>query len=322
MPCDLCLVGDVGATYARFALHDQARGSLEQAETLRCDDYPDLVSAVEHYLAQTGAPRPVRAAIAVACTVTEDEVEFVNRTWSFSIAHTKQRLGMDELLVMNDFYALALSLPYLSEDDLMRVGGGEALPECPRALVGPGSGLGMSFVVPTPSGLVPIATEGGYATFAAQGGREQEVIDILRKRFNGHVSQERVCSGPGLPLLYEALCELDGQPQAAPTPAEIVERACTGSCERSSEVVSMFCAALGTVAGNAALMLGARGGVYIAGGIVPRLGELFAASPFRARFESKGRYSYYVKATPTWVIRHPHPALLGAAHALRPPSSE
>jgi glucokinase len=313
------LVGDVGGTFARFALHDRGADRIASPQTLRCDDYPDLAAAVEHYLSCTGAPRPPRAAIAVACTVTDDQVEFTNRDWSFSIESTRQRLGMDNLVVLNDFHALALSLPLLDGEHLITVGGGEPAREAPRALVGPGSGLGVSLLVPIPGGgHVAVPAEGGHATFAAQDARERAVVELLQKEHNGHVSCERMVSGIGLKCIYHALCVLDGVTELPLAPADIVDRARASSCPQSVETVDMFCAALGTVAGNVALITGARGGVYIGGGIVPKLGALFARSRFRDRFEAKGRYTGFMQSIPTYVIRHPHPALLGAASALAP----
>jgi glucokinase len=177
------------------------------------------------------------------------------------------------------------------------------------------------------SGLVPdgadgwrvIVGEGGHATLPAINAREASLVAVLRERF-GHVSAERALSGPGLVNLYEAVCALDGEAPATLEPAQVMERAFAddGAARdpQCAEAVTSFASLLGNVAGNLALTLGARGGVFIGGGVVPRLGERFAQLPFRERFEDKGRFRAYLEAIPTWVITAKSPALLGAARAL------
>jgi len=208
-----------------------------------------------------------------------------------------------------------LALPYLGPDDRMTVGGGGAVPGAPLAVLGPGSGLGVSGLVACSAGWTPLTGEGGHATMAPATDRESAVLDHMRRHFD-HVSAERVLSGPGLVNLYNTLAELSGTPSRGYTAPQITDLGMRGEDPMCSETTAMFCAMLGTVAGNLALTLGARGGVFIAGGIVPRLGRFFADSPFRARFQAKGRFEPYLAAIPTHVLTHPLAAFLGCAAML------
>ena len=238
-----------------------------------------------------------------------------NHPWSFSIEELQRRLGLTRLVVVNDFAANAMALPHLEPDGRQKIGGGSAAPRAPMAVLGPGSGLGVCGLVPGEHGPIAIAGEGGHATLAPADDRESEVLARMRRRF-GHVSAERVLSGPGLVNLYQALAELDGAPAEPFSPAQIADREIGETHPLCRAAVDLFCAMLGTVAGDLALTLGARGGVFIAGGIVPRLGATFAQSRFRARFEDKGRFSAYLAAIPTYVVTYPIPAFLGLAALL------
>jgi glucokinase len=282
---------------------------------LLCEDYPNLTEAIEAYLVHAGAAVPARVALAVATSPHGDRVSFTNNPWSFSIAELGAQLGVRRLRVINDFYANALAVPHLRDSDLQQVGGGAAVPGTPMAVIGPGSGLGVSAVVPDGTRYIPVAGEGGHVTMPAADEVENAVLALMRARYD-HVSAERLLSGPGLINIYNALCEIDGTPAEALTAAQI-SSALTGAGEGCAKrAVQMFCAMLGAIAGNLALTLGARGGVYIAGGIVPKLGAAFAHSQFRARFEDKGRFRTYLAAIPTFVIVRPDAALLGAAQLL------
>ena len=309
------LIADIGGTNARFALA-AGDGRIEAERVLSGADYPDLVQAAAAYLDQMDGPRPRRAAVAVATPVAGDWIQFTNSPWAFSTEAARQALGLDRLLILNDFTALALALPLLGADERRAVGGGTAVAEAPIGLIGPGTGLGVSGLVWSGSRWIALQTEGGHVTFSAADEREWAVQQILRRRF-GHVSPERLLSGPGLVHLHGALAELQGWPAEQLTPAAITDRAMAGTCPHCIEVLELFCGALGTAAANLAVTLGARGGVYIGGGIVPRLGALFDRSPFRSRFEFKGRFGAYVAAIPTWVITAANPALRGVAAALR-----
>jgi glucokinase len=310
------LLADIGGTNARFALAG-ADGAPGAVTVLSCDDFPGLAEAAESFLhASPPAARPSQAAIAVASPVTGDEVRLTNRRWSFSIEETRTRLGLARLEVVNDFTAVAHAIPRLGPADRIQVGGGKPAAGTPVAVIGPGTGLGVSGLVPDNSGRwTALATEGGHVTLPATDAREMAVIDYLRGRYE-HVSAERALSGPGLVNLYEALARIEARDAETLSPPEITARAMLGDDPLCSGAVELFCAFLGTVAGDLALSLGARGGVWIAGGIVPRLGEAFVASPFRARFEAKGRFEGYMKAIPSWVVTHRHPAFPGLAALL------
>jgi glucokinase len=305
------LVADIGGTNVRFALADP-RGRLRAVRTFAVADFPGPAAAVRVYLAAVEA-RPRRVAFAVASPVLGDRITLTNHPWSFSRRALKHALGVSELAVINDFQAIALALPCLSGRALQKVGGGVPVRDAPKAAIGPGTGLGVAALVPCDGGWRALPTEGGHVTMAAFNKTEAEVLQVLGRDL-GHVSAEKVLSGPGLQNLHRALSRIAGLAEApAPDPAAIAERALHRSCPVCVEALQMFAAMLGTVASNLALSIGARGGVYIAGGIVPRLGAWFARSPFRARFESKGRFGDYLKAIPTYVVGAPEPALSGLA---------
>jgi glucokinase len=313
------LIADIGGTNARFALLDSTIWRDEQV--LACADYPDLVAAVEHYLGvvgATGAGRPSEAAMAIAGPITGDVIRMTNHPWQFSAAHTRERLALGRLIFLNDFTALAMAVRHLPNDELETVGRGRAVVGAPIALIGPGTGLGVSGLIPAGAHFVALQGEGGHATLSIVSEREIAVLKQLRQRFS-HVSAERVLCGPGLVNLYEALRAIDGQVPESLTPPDITRRATEGSCRVCLETVNLFCGLLGTMAGNLVLTLGAVGGLYIGGGIVPRLGRVFSASPFRDRFEDKGRYAEYLGAVPTLVIHSKLPAFVGLARAFVEP---
>lgn len=309
------LVADVGATNARFGLTLSGNANVMQEKVLPCSAYPSISAAIEHYLAGIDGPPPRQAAIAIANPVVGDWVQMTNHVWAFSIEETRKSLGMERLIVLNDFTALAMALPFLPPAELRQVGGGQSCPGAPLALLGPGSGLGVSGLIPSPAGWVPLQGEGGHTSFCPANEREADILRIAWRE-RRHVSAERLISGLGMDNLYRAVAELHGQRREAPAPAEITASAMKGDDPISTEVVETFCAMLGTVAANLTLMLGARGGVYIGGGIVPKLGDYFDRSPFRRRFEDKGRFSEYLASIPSYVITAATPALLGAAQAL------
>jgi glucokinase len=307
------LVADIGGTHARFALV-AADGTVGAAEVLRCADYPSPVEAARAYLAGPGGGAvPGRAAFAIACPIDGDEVALTNSPWRFSLEQTRAALGLDRLDAVNDFAAVALAAPYLGAADLLTVGGGAARPGFPLVALGPGTGLGVAGLVPLPGGgWHGVAGEGGHVTMAPATDREAAVLDWLRARFD-HVSAERVLSGQGLVNLYQALCALSGHQVVFSTPDVISAHGLDGSDPVCREAVELFFAMLGTVAGNLALTFGAHGGVFLAGGILPRMAEAFRASGFRARFEAHGRFQAYLAGIPTRLIRHPLPAFVGLA---------
>lgn len=309
------LVADIGGTNARFALIEAPDAAPTHLRSLRCAEHDGPAAALRAWLADTGATLPEYAAFGIATPIDGDAVAMTNHSWRFSIEALRAELGLRRLTVVNDFTALALSLPVLGDGDLLRVGGGEARTGGARALIGAGTGLGVSGLLPAPGGWVPLQGEGGHVTLPACSAREAAVVAWLAAR-HGHVSAERVLSGSGLVALHHALRALDGSPHIARTPAEIREQALAGGCRHCVEALALFCALLGTVAGDLALTLGARGGLYIGGGIVPRLGDFFLRSAFRERFVAKGRFRPWLERIPTYLIIAPHAALAGASAAL------
>ena len=241
---------------------------------------------------------------------------WTNNDWVFSIAALKRSLGAERCLVINDFTALAMSLTALAPGDLRAVGTGRAVAGAPMALLGPGTGLGVSGLLPQGGGRwSAVSGEGGHVTLAATDEHEAAILAVLRQRF-GHVSAERVLSGAGLVNLYGAQCAVNGVAALQLSPSDVTDAALDGSDPLCAQAVQRFTVFLGNAAGNLALTLGARGGVFIGGGIVPRLGEHFDAALFRQHFEAKGRFADYLKAMPTSVITAAAPALIGASNAL------
>jgi glucokinase len=312
-------LGDIGGTNARFGWQAGEGAAISHVQVLPCAEHVSLLAAAQSYLQQQGLPTPPSAAFGIANPVTGDQVAMTNHDWAFSINALREGLGLARFLLLNDFTALALSLPQLPPTHKLAVGGGQAAPNAAIGLIGPGTGLGVSGLLPLgyQDKWIPIAGEGGHVSLSASTPLEFAAIQHLQQRY-GHVSAERVISGTGLVDLYHALCDLqDGQGREITTPAEVLARAQALPQSNANQALDMFCGFLGSVAGDLALTLGARGGIYIGGGIVPRLGARFAASPFRARFEDKGRFKTYLQNIPTWVIHSPvSPALQGASQAL------
>jgi len=309
------LLADIGGTNIRFALVPEGGSEPQQVVNMLCADFSGLEEAARHYLREAGVASVAEAAFDVATAVTGDFIKLTNSPWAFSIEQTRRALGLQRLIVINDFTALALSLPYIQPSALRKIGGGAGVSAAPFALIGAGTGLGVSALIASDSRWIPIQGEGGHTAFSPMDEREDGVLALLRERY-GHVSTERVCSGPGLVNLYESLCALDHVAVKALKPEQVTEAGLSASDPQCAEALQMFCAILGTAAANLVITLGARGGLYIGGGIVPRLGDYFIDSPFRARFEHKGRFSKYLAEVPAWVILAENPALLGLAGAL------
>jgi glucokinase len=314
------LLADIGGTYARFTL-ETAAGVFQHSASLRCAEHADFHAAVTAFLAglPAGLAQAVEhAAIAIANPVEGDDVRMTNYHWKFSIEQMRQRLGLATLVVVNDFTALAMALPRLAPAQRRQVGGGQARENSVIGVLGAGTGLGVSGLIPLvgpDGGYVALGTEGGHTSFAPRDEREIAILRYGLTQFP-HLSFERLLSGRGLELIYRALCQRAGkaaEPLAAP---EITRRALADADTLCTETLHAFCNVLGTTASNLAVTLGALGGVYIGGGIVPRLGEWFDRSGFRARFEDKGRFSDYCKAIPTFVVTAEHATFSGASAIL------
>jgi len=308
------LIADIGGTYARFAVETEL-GRFEHAASLPCAQYPDFQAAVTAYLQALPALTIEHAAIAIANPVEGDEVRMTNYHWQFSIEQMRQRLGLQTLVVVNDFTALAMALPRLASAQRRQVGGGQARERSVVGLLGAGTGLGVSGLIPAGDGWVALGTEGGHTSFSPRDEREMAILRYALAEYD-HVSFERLLSGPGIELIHRALCAHAGQPATLMSAPEITRRALDGSDPLCAQTLEAFCAMLGTAAANLAVTLGAMGGIYIGGGIVPRLGEYFDRSGFRERFEKKGRFSSYVRAIPTFVITAEQATFVGASAIL------
>ncbi len=317
----LALIADIGGTNARFALTDLTTPTAQVLEprSLDASRFASLQHAAEHYLDDLDV-RPRHAAIAVASPVNGEEIRLTNRAWSFTRRELRHALGLDGLHVLNDFGAVAWSVPALHSADQMALHGDEHAPlQGPITVLGPGTGLGVALLVGGPHHWQVVETEGGHVSFAALGDEELNIARWFTARF-GRVSNERLLCGSGLShidaVLRGAVDHATGQHQALREPADIVSAAIDGHDLAARRTLARFCAVLGSVAGDAALIHGART-VMIAGGIVPRFLPFLRSSAFRERFLAKGRFAAYLESVNIRVITHPGPGLLGAAMALR-----
>jgi len=303
------LLADIGGTNARFAL--LAGGVLGTIVHMAVSDYGSFHEALDKYLGHLPGAGTIRAAIlAVSGPVQNGRCALTNNPWVIDAVDLRAAYGFSTVRLINDFEAVAWALPRLSRDKLLQVGGGQRVVSAPLAALGPGTGLGMAFSIPHATSHLVFPSEGGHSTLAGTSLREDAVIAWLRQRF-GHVSVERVLSGNGLENLHEALAALDHLTLPRRPAAEITQAAIQGNCPTSRAAVDMFCAMLGTVAGNLALILGARGGVFVGGGILRHMSEYFANSGFRARFEDKARFSKYLEPIPAYLILDEDAAFVG-----------
>lgn len=303
------LLADIGGTNARFALLEGE--AWTPPVNLALDGFTGIAAAIAAFLGDR--PPPAAAVLAVAGPVQHNRVTLTNRGWVVDGAAVAAALGLGRVRVVNDFAALSRSLPHLAGADLHPLGGGAAEPGEPMAVLGPGTGLGVGAFLPPDRVLV---TEGGHASLATHDAREAAVVEWLRAR-HGHVSAERLLSGQGIENIHAALAALDDAGTEPLDAATVTARALSGECRTCREALEMFCALLGGVAGDLALLYGARGGVYVAGGICPRFPEFLAASRFRARFEAKGRFKAWLAPIPAWLVLRPDAAMLGLSALAR-----
>ncbi|HAW94116.1 MULTISPECIES: glucokinase [unclassified Arsukibacterium] len=313
---DYAIVADIGGTNARFSRVNLTSLNLDKVAVYPCATFASLADALVHYQQEQALTDLKHVAIAIACPVTSDTISMTNFHWHFSVSAMQQQLGLNRLLVMNDFTAVAMSLPALTKGDKVQIGNGTAQPHLPMAVLGAGTGLGVAHLINVNGQFVPLPGEGGHVDWAAQTEQEWFIQQVLCKEY-GHVSPERLLSGPGLEAIYRALA-LHRQLDIAPLSAgEIGSLALAGSSELASATVAQFFASLGSIAGDLALTLSTFGGVYVAGGITPKLLPLMAASEFRTRFEAKGRFSAFNRQIATYIVTAPQPGLLGAAVYLK-----
>lgn len=302
------LVTDIGGTNARFALVD-GNGHLVDERTLKTKDFPGVVEAAKSYLGD----RSVHSAVlVVAGPVESDRIALTNCPWAFSLEETKAALDLETLHAINDFVAQALAIPKLNHDDVQKLGGKTAIEGRAIAVIGPGTGLGVAGLLKVGEVFRAIPTEGGHVAFAPKDEVEEGVLRVLRRRF-GHVSNERLLSGPGLVNFAKALAELQGTDLPIESPSMVIERAETEKCPICIEALQRFCTLLGAAAGDLALSYGARGGVYLTGGMVAHLGTWFDVDRVLHAFVDKGRFESYLQAIPIYRVLRRDTGLIGAA---------
>lgn len=311
------LVADIGGTYARFSYADASIGAstLTPPFVLETEDFSTFEDVLQEALDESGRPEINAAAICGAGPVVSNggaaSIDMTNCPWQLTESAMASRLGTRNVRLVNDFAAIARALPLFEEDELLQLGTGVPDKAGPLAVLGAGTGLGVAGLVPDgQGGYALIDGEGGHADIAPANTRELAIYERLLRRF-GHVNAESILSGDGLEALHDVLCEMEGLALEPVSAAEIAARAATGGEPVSAEAVHCFTSWLGAAAANVALTMGATGGVYIAGGIVPRWGGLFETARFRARFEDRGKISAYVKPIPTYLVVAPDPALKG-----------
>ncbi len=318
------LLADIGGTNARFALADTAAAMPLVVESVRefaVADFHSLGDAARHYL-DTIEPTPlddggIRSGVfAVAGRVEGDQARVTNHPWVISRSRTQAALGFDELHLINDFAAQAMAILLLEGEGVVQVGGAAAKPvrgaaDRTYAVIGPGTGLGVGALIVRDGRAYPLETEGGHVSFPPGTPEEIAILENLSRQF-GRVSNERLICGPGLVNIHRALSEIAGEDPGPMRPADITERAAQGDV-RCMRAVDVFCAVFGAIAGDLVLTTGAWDGVYLTGGLVPKMLNALQHSGFRQRFEHKGRFSSNMAAVPTLAVVHPHPGLLGAA---------
>ena len=310
------VLGDIGATNARFAeLIDGTLGRVTSFEVAR---FPSFQDALKTYLTGHASCHDfTHGLLAVAGPIAQGRATLTNTPWLVDTRELKSSFGF-EVQIINDFQAVAYSLPALAAPDLVQIGQGKPEISTPKVALGPGSGLGLACLVEHEGKRLVIASEGGHGSLAGNSDREDIVIGALRRRF-GHASAERAISGPGLENIFQAIVSLDGLGMSRSSAAQITQSALKNECEVAQEALSIFCALLGSFAGNIALTFGALGGVYIAGGIAPRIVDFLATSRFRERFKGKGRFQGYLEQIPSYVIVHPAAAFLGLKYRAEHP---
>ena len=312
------LVADIGGTNARFALADTSLDAPLQKDSIRefaVAEFPSLGDAARHYLEQAGASAR-RGVFAVAGRVDGDEARITNHPWVISRSRTAAMLGFDELHLINDFAAQAMAVALLQPDDVVQIGGAQWSPAAagePRnyGVIGPGTGLGVGGLVVRHGRSYPLETEGGHVSFPPGTPEEVRILEILSEQF-GRVSNERLICGPGLVNIHRAVCEIAGVDPGQLQPADVTARAALGD-PQAMRTVDVFCAVFGAIAGDLVLIQGAWDGVFLTGGLVPKMLDSLQHSGFRQRFEHKGRFSSIMARVPSLAIMHPCPGLLGAA---------
>ena len=309
------LVGDIGGTNARFSLCDIESGEISATRVYSGLDYDTLEACARQYLKDVDTSVE-HACIAIACPIMGDWVQMTNHTWAFSTAEMKKNMGLTTLEIINDFTAVSMAIPALKEEDKVKLGGGEPQKDRPIAIYGAGTGLGVAHLINYNGVWIPLPGEGGHVDFAPHKDEEDQLLLQLRKVF-GHVSCERILSGPGLLNIYNAMARCANREPQNYEPKDITEHAINKTDDDCVKAFTLFCTLMGRFGGNLALNIGAFGGVYIAGGIAPRFVDYFKDSKFRAAFEDKGRFNKYLSEIPVYIVTHNSVGLLGSGVYLR-----
>jgi glucokinase len=310
------LIADIGGTNARFALSTDTPHHFAQAQTLEAAEFENVSDAIDTYLHSHSIQQLGSICLAVAGPIRDDRVSFPNSHWSIDCASLRTRYSIEQVKLLNDWEAIAYSLNGLSEDDVSSIGGNwDHRPEGDFTFgaLGPGSGLGMSGLLRRSDHLIPLVTEGGHAGFSPENQIQGQILAYLHQKFDDRISRERLLSGPGLVNIHEALCEIHGKENPGLIAADIAVAGISKSDPICEQTFDLFFEVLGQVAGDIALALGANQGVFIGGGICQRYPQQLAQSRFRKGFENKGRHSSLMLDTPTWLITHKNPGLLGAS---------
>ncbi|PKH07450.1 glucokinase [Moritella sp. Urea-trap-13] len=311
----LSVVADVGGTNIRFAVCDLETGALSELKEFACAEFVTLEAALAQYFAALSG-EITHLCVGIACPVENDHVVMTNLNWAFSKQALQDKLKLASLHIINDYTAISLAVPFLSAEEKIQIGAGECQTDGVTAVFGPGTGLGVSHIVKAAGKWISLDGEGGHVSFTPNTPEQADILCLLQAQF-GHVSAERILSGQGLVNLYKSLCTLSEQEAKFDQPKDVTKAALDGSCDIARKSLAVFCQVMGGFAGNLALNLACTGGVYIAGGIVPRFVDFFQASEFRRCFEDKGRFKDYLAAIPTFLITHDNPGLLGASVYLR-----
>ncbi|WP_111976401.1 glucokinase [Algibacillus agarilyticus] len=308
----ICLIADVGGTNMRIAQTNGVDTQFTQDRTYPVTGYDNIDDVINQYCTDENINAVQHVCVAIACPINGDQVSMTNHTWSFSIEAVKKKLNLDSFLVINDFTAQAMCLPFLTDENKIQVGGDKADLSAPMAVYGPGTGLGVAHLIKANEKYIPLPGEGGHVDFASNDELEQKILNVLQSKY-GHVSVERLVSGPGILEIYQAICHIKSVELSFSSPADITKHAVDGTCEYCKLTLDTFCRVMGSFGGNLALTTLTYGGVYIAGGIIPRFIEYFKNSDFRTQFEAKGRFTALNKKIPVFVITEKQPGLLGAA---------
>ncbi|MGJ8693176.1 MAG: glucokinase [Thalassotalea sp.] len=315
------LVADIGGTNIRLGLAD-ATGDISALTVFQCREYDGLADVLTKYIADNGIEdKTINACLAIACPVDNDLISMTNLPWTFSKSAIKAALKLNKLILINDYTAIAHSVPYLTDDQKVQIGAGEVVNGRPISICGPGTGLGVANIVPNGDAWISLGGEGGHVDFAPIDKVEQHILNFLLKKYS-HVSYEQLLSGLGIEQIYQALCDFHGESAKNYSAKDISSNAVANSCARCVETLAQFCKTLGSFAGNLSLNLGSFAGVYIAGGIAPRFIDFIKNSDFRTRFEEKGRLSGFNKNIPTYIITETQPGILGALAYLRQHNKE